>query len=249
MRKTPMPTGEHGKQLQTRLALLGGLGLASCAITRVVRSSLRELEESRARIVAAADRERHRIERDLHDGAQQRLVALRIKLELADELMEIDSAHAHQLMREAESEIEEVLEEVRSLARGIYPSLLAHRGLAEALRSAALRSPVPTNVECDGVTRYTPEVESAVYFSCLEALQNAVKHGRGATAVSMSINTNGGLHFEISDDGQGFDATEVVFGQGLMNIRDRLAAIGGRLDVRSTGGQGTVVSGTVPTGR
>src|SRR4029450_9375170 len=96
MRKTPMPTGEHGKQLHTRLALLGGLGLASCAITRVVRSSLRELEESRPSIVAAADRERHRIERDLHDGAQQRLVAVRIKLELADELMEIDSAHAHQ---------------------------------------------------------------------------------------------------------------------------------------------------------
>jgi signal transduction histidine kinase len=236
--------------LRPRLVFLGSLGIAAYTFKRLttsLRASLRELEQSRARVVAAADRERRRIERDLHDGAQQRLVALRIKLELADELMENDSAHAHQLMREAESEIEEALEEVRSLARGIYPSLLAHLGLAEALRSAALRSPVPTNISSDGVTRYPPEVESAVYFSCLEALQNAAKHARGATAVSVSLSSNGGLHFEVRDDGEGFDQAKAVFGQGLMNIRDRLAAIGGHLAVSSKDGRGTVVSGTVPS--
>jgi signal transduction histidine kinase len=232
---------------------LGSLGLVGVALiarlTASRRSSLRELEESRSRILATADRERHRIERDLHDGAQQRLVAVRIKLELADELMEVDSTHAHELIREAEVDIEEALEEVRSLARGIYPSLLAHRGLVEALRAAALRSPVPASVEGDSVTRYSPEVESAVYFSCLEALQNAAKHARGATAVSVSLSTNGALRFEVGDDGNGFDIDHAVYGQGLMNIRDRLAAIGGSLTVRSIDGQGTVVSGTVPTDR
>jgi signal transduction histidine kinase len=215
-------------------------------LTGSLRSSLRELEGSRTRIVAAADRERRRIERDLHDGAQQRLVALRIKLELADELMDAEPAHAHELMREAESEIEDALEEVRSLARGIYPSLLAGQGLAEALRAATLRAPLPTTLECDGLARYTPEVESAVYFSCLEALQNAVKHARDASALEVSITTNGELRFEVRDDGAGFDAKSSPLGQGLMNIRDRLAAVGGRLMVHSVPGQGTVVRGTVP---
>jgi signal transduction histidine kinase len=215
-------------------------------LTARLRVSLRELEESRARIVAAADRERRRIERDLHDGAQQRMVALRIKLELADELMEADPTHAHKLLREAESGIEEALDEVRSLARGIYPSLLADLGLAEALKAAALRAPLSTTVECDGVSRYPAAVESAVYFSCLEALQNAAKHAHEATEVKISISGNGSLEFEVRDDGDGFDISDRAPGQGLTNMRDRLATVGGSLAVGSTPGGGTVVRGTVP---
>jgi signal transduction histidine kinase len=242
----------HDQALREHLEFVGAAGsvalfaLENERLTGSLRSSLRELEGSRTRIVAAADRERRRIERDLHDGAQQRLVALRIKLKLADELVDAEPAHAHELMREAESEIEEALEEVRSLARGIYPSLLAGQGLAEALRSAALRVPLSTTVECDGLVRYPPEVESAVYFCCLEALQNAVKHARGARSIGVSIKTNGELRFEVRDDGEGFDTKSSSAGQGLMNIRDRLAAVGGRLVVHSVPGEGTVVRGTVP---
>jgi signal transduction histidine kinase len=217
-------------------------------LTARLRSSLRDLQESRTRIVSAADRERRRIERDLHDGAQQRLVALRIKLELADELMDADSAHAHRLLRQIESDLEEALEDVRSLARGIYPSLLADRGPAEALRAAGLRASLPTSVDSDGIGRYPAEVESAVYFTCLEALQNAAKHARGATAVRISLAADDAeLRFEVGDDGAGYDAADAVSGQGLVNMRDRLAAVGGRLVVSSTPGRGTVVSGTVPT--
>jgi signal transduction histidine kinase len=216
-------------------------------LTARLRSSLRELEESRMRIVAAADKERRRIERDLHDGAQQRLVALRIKLELADELMTTDPDHAQTLLRETESELDEALEDVRSLARGIYPSLLADQGLRDALRAVALRAPLPTTVECKGIGRYPPEVESAVYFSCLEALQNAAKHAQGATTVRLSVAANGELRFEVRDDGAGFDTEHAGNGQGLTSMHDRLAAVGGRLTVRSAPGQGTAVSGTVPT--
>jgi signal transduction histidine kinase len=215
-------------------------------LTASLEASLLELERSRTRIAAAADRERHRIERDLHDGAQQRLVALRIKLELADELMEADTSYAHELLREAESEIEVALDEVRSLARGIYPPLLADQGLTLALRSAALRAPLPTTVDCDGVGRYPPETESAIYFSCLEALQNAAKHARGASGVAISLVVGDELRFEVSDDGEGFDAGERARGQGLTNMEDRLAAVRGRLTVRSVPGEGTVVSGAVP---
>jgi signal transduction histidine kinase len=198
------------------------------------------------RLVSAADQERRRIERDLHDGAQQRLVALRIKLELADELMTVDPAHAHELIHELGPDIDQSLEEVRSLARGIYPSLLVDQGLQEALRAVALRMPVPTYIQCEGVGRYQAEIESAVYFSCLEAIQNVVKHARGVTAAQVSVVGNSRLLFEIRDDGEGFDSSTTARGQGLTNIHDRLVAVGGELSVRSTPGQGTVVSGAVP---
>ena len=141
-----------------------------------LRSSLRELSESRARIMSGADRERQRIERDLHDGAQQSLVALRIRLELAGELLRESPAGAEQLLGKLGTEVDDALEQVRSLARGVYPSLLSDRGLGEALRSAALRSPVRITVDADGIGRHSPMIETAVYFCCLEAIQNAMKH-------------------------------------------------------------------------
>jgi signal transduction histidine kinase len=209
-------------------------------------SLLREVRESRARIQSSADDERRRIEHDLHDGAQQRLVALRIKLELAAERMGDRHGSEASLLRELGSDVEDALDEVRSLARGIYPAPLAERGLAEALRSAALHAVLPTTVLAAGIRRYSREVESAAYFSCLEALQNAAKHARSATAVVIELSDNGALHFEVRDDGAGFDARRVAPGVGLTSLRDRLAAVGGEVTVQSRPGHGTRVSASIP---
>ena len=214
-----------------------------------VQSSLREVRDSRSRILASADEERRRIERDLHDGAQQRLVALRIKLELTEELVRSDPDAGLEKLHALGAEVEQTLDEIRSLARGVYPALLADQGLADALRAAARRAPVPSTVEPNGIGRYPQEVESAVYFCCLEALQNASKHARGASAVTISLTEDDSLRFEVRDDGAGFDAETHRPGAGLTNMRDRLAAIGGELTITSTLGQGAVVSGWVPLGR
>ena len=134
----------------------------------------------------------------------------------------------------------------RSLARGVYPSLLSDRGLGEALRSAARRSPVRITVDEDGVGRQTPMVEAAVYFCCLEAIQNAMKHASGVGTIAVSLAVNGDLHFDVSDDGSGFERDQVTSSGGLTNMSDRLAAVGGALMIRTAPGMGTCVSGTVP---
>jgi signal transduction histidine kinase len=209
-----------------------------------VEESLRELRESRARILAAADDERRRIERDLHDGGQQRLVALRVRLELADETMRDSPARARRMLQQLGAEVDAALDELRSLAAGVYPSLLADRGLTDALRSAALRSPVPVAVTITGDDRYGQDVEAAVYFCCLEALQNVAKHAPDAHAVAISLERNGDLRFSVSDDGPGFDST--IAGNGLVNMRDRVAAVGGTLEIKTAPGDGTEIVGHVP---
>jgi len=209
-----------------------------------VDESLRELRESRARILAAADDERRRIERDLHDGGQQRLVALRIRLELADEAMRQSPARARRMLQQLGTEVDAALDELRSLAAGVYPSLLADRGLTDALRSAALRSPVPVSVAVNGEDRYGQDVEAAVYFCCLEALQNIAKHAPNAHAVAISLERNGDLRFSVSDDGPGFDAE--IAGNGLVNMRDRVSAVGGTLEIKTAPGDGTEIVGHVP---
>ena len=196
--------------------------------------------------MSSADKERQRIEQDLHDGAQQSLVALRIRLELAGELLGKDPARAEQLLAELATQVDGALEEVRSLARGVYPSLLSSRGLGEALNAAAMRSPVPTAVDADGIGRYRSEVEAAAYFCCLEAMQNAMKHAQGVRHISVSLGATTDLRFEVRDDGAGFLEDEVRLGAGLTSMRDRLAAVGGRLTIRTAPGEGTCVSGTVP---
>jgi signal transduction histidine kinase len=213
-----------------------------------VRRQAQALQASRARIVAAGDRERRRIERNLHDGAQQHLVALAVKVRLIRQLAERDPERASGMMEELAGDVEETLQELRDLAHGIYPPLLADKGLPEALQSAARRATLPVTIEADGVTRYPPEVEAAVYFCALEALQNAGKHaGSGATATIRVWEEAGGLLFEVADNGAGFDVRQRgTGGAGFTNMSDRLGAIGGTVRVESAPGRGTRIHGTIP---
>ena len=219
------------------------LGLEAAAL-------LDEVRDSRMRIQASADEERRRVERDLHDGAQQRLVALRIKLELAAERIDGSDERSARLIRELGGDVDSALDEIRSLARGIYPSPLADRGLVEALRSAALQTVLPASVHADGTRdRYPRPIESAAYFCCLEAMQNAAKHAEGAKQIVLELSDNGVLLFEVRDDGEGFDLDAIEAGVGLTSMRDRLAAVGGELAIVTAPGKGTRVIGRIPLGQ
>jgi signal transduction histidine kinase len=210
-----------------------------------LQASLRRVSELEIAGAAATAAERRRIERDLHDGAQQRLLALRINLELLREQLERDApAHAAELHELAE-QADEVIHVVRTLAHGMPPALLVEAGLGGALQVAAAEASLPTTVRADGIGRYDPAIEGAVYFSCVEALQNAVKHAHGATQVMIELAAGEDLRFEVRDDGPGF-SIEHGEGAGLRNIRDRLAAVGGRLEVDAQPGRGARVVGTVP---
>jgi signal transduction histidine kinase len=205
---------------------------------------LDEVRASRTRLLAAADSERRRIARDLHDGAQQRLIALRIELELAAEEADPDEAST---LRGFSAEIEQALEEFRSMTQDIYPAVLSDRGLADALRAVALRSPVPTLVDVGTLDEYPPEMAAAVYFCCVEALQNVAKHASGATGAQIVIGEQDSmLRFSVTDDGPGFRKDQARLGAGMINMRDRMAAVGGELKIRSTPGQGTTISGRIP---
>ena len=230
-------------QLYLAVAAITTLFLAAVVSER--RRTLRELADARDRILAAADAERRRIERDLHDGAQQRLVMLRIRLALADELVQRDPDAARRIIGELGDDVDSTIDDVRSLARAVYPTVLVDFGLAEALRSLARNAPVAATVETDGVERCRPAVEAAVYFCCSEAVHNAVKHGHGATSVAISVRRDRHLRFEVRDDGPGFSVVDVRGGHGLGNMHDRIHAVGGTLDVRSRPGHGTTVVGTV----
>jgi signal transduction histidine kinase len=210
------------------------------------RSSLEALAESRATSVAAKDSERRKLERDLHDGAQQRLVALRVHLALAAAQLEDEDSERAEMIRALGDAIDAAIDEVRSFARGVYPSLLAQTGLGEALRTVGRAAALPTIVHADGLSRYPPELETTVYFSCSEALQNALKHARGATGVTISLSAGRELHFEVRDDGAGFDVQATPVGTGLSNLRDRLASVGGTMTIRSTPGRGTSIEGSIP---
>ncbi|MDW5595452.1 histidine kinase [Conexibacter stalactiti] len=205
-----------------------------------------ELRRSRARIAAGAERERRRIERDLHDGAQQRLVALRIELELAEELVERDPHTARERLRELEHEVDEALDELRALAHGVYPPLLADRGLSEALRAETVRAALPVRVRDHGIGRHPTEVESAVYFCVLEAVQNACKHAVGARQVTITLSGehDGGLSVEVLDDGARMP--QIVPGHGIANMRERLVAVDGGIEIAPRPRGGCVVRMRVP---
>jgi signal transduction histidine kinase len=225
--------------------LVSDLATQAGLVLRNVRL-IEELRASRQRLVRAQDEERRRIERNIHDGAQQQLVAMALKLSLAHALVGKDPDRERSMLEQMKQEAQDALEDLRDLARGIYPPLLADRGLPEALKAQARKSAIPIDVETDGVGRYPQEVEAAVYFCALEALQNVAKYA-GATAASVRLSTsNGDLRFEVADNGAGFDPAATGYGTGLQGMNDRLEALGGALDVRSSPGGGTTVSGRVP---
>jgi signal transduction histidine kinase len=210
--------------------------------------AMSDLEDSRRRIAEAADQERLRIERDLHDGAQQRLISLRIRLGLAGDKLQTDPAAGIQELQDLGFEVDRALEELRSLAHGVYPPVLADRGLSDALASLGRQATLPVHVVATGVTRHPIKIESAVYFSCSEALQNAVTHAAGASAVWVRLRqTAQSLHFEVHDDGAGFRPDEHD-GRGLRNMHDRMSAVGGWLTIDSRPGHGTHVLGDVEWG-
>jgi signal transduction histidine kinase len=242
----------------TELARQVGLALHNVELDSALQESLDEvrrqadeLRASRARIVAASDAARRQIERNLHDGAQQHLVALAVNVRLARQLADRDPEASTKILDQLGEGIQEAVQELRALAHGIYPPLLIDRGMAEALRSAAGRAALPTDVEAEGLTRYSPDNEAAVYFCCLEAMQNAGKHaGEGATMSVRVWEEGEELCFEVRDTGAGFDANgSLAKGAGFINMSDRVGAIGGSVEVRSSKGEGTTVAGNIPISR
>jgi len=245
--KQPGETLTHNERaLVEDLASQAGLVLRNVGLTEQLRARLEELRASRERIVTAQDAERRRLERNIHDGAQQQLVALAVKLKLADATLDRDAAKASQMLADLQADTADALENLRDLARGIYPPLLADQGLVAALEAQARKAAVPTTVEGNGLGRFDQDVEAAVYFSCLEALQNTAKYADASRATIALSNGDGSLTFTVSDDGAGFDTSETSYGTGLQGIADRLAALGGTLDVRSEPGAGTTVAGHLP---
>jgi signal transduction histidine kinase len=227
------------------LARQAALAFRTVRLGSALDASLDELRASRARVVAAADAERRRIERDLHDGAQQHLLGLAVNLRVARELAASDPDRAAEILAQLSTAVHAAIDELRDLAHGIYPPLLAERGLAEAVRGAVARAGVSGSVVADdGVGRYPPALESTAYFCCVEAIQNAAKHAPGARVNARLWAEDGQLRFEIRDDGPGFDPTAARASAGLTNMRDRAGALGGTLDV--DGGGGTCVSGALP---
>jgi signal transduction histidine kinase len=186
------------------------------------------------------------LERNLHDGAQQQLAALSVKVRLAQQLTSRDPKGATAMLEDVQTDATDALENLRHLARGIYPPLLADKGLVTALEAQVRRAPIPVQVRDDGIGRYGQDVEAAVYFSCLEALQNVAKYAEATQAEIVLTNGEGVLRFEVRDDGVGFDPARTGYGTGLQGIADRLAALEGSVDIRSAPGQGTTVIGRVP---
>jgi signal transduction histidine kinase len=240
------PLAPAEQRLMDDLAAQASLVLRNVRLTEELRANLEELRASRQRIVAAQDQGRRRLERDIHDGAQQQLVSLAVQVRLADAMVDRDPAGLRDLLRQIQTGLQQALEDLRNLARGIYPPLLADQGLEAALRSQARNVTVPVRLEADGIGRYAQEQEAAVYFCALEALQNVTKYAGASEAVVRLAQADGLLRFEVHDDGVGFDPATTSLGTGLQGMADRLAAVGGSLDVRSAPGTGTTIIGTLP---
>jgi len=235
------PMNPAKQQLVEDLASQAGLVLRNVRL-------IEELRASRQRLVAAQDEERRKLERNLHDGAQQQLVALSVQLKLAEQLAGKDPEKERELLARLASQANAALEDLRSLARGIYPPLLADKGLAAALESQARKAAVPTTVEADGIGRYGQDVESTIYFCTLEALNNVAKYAEASRAVVRLSQRDGHVEFAVEDDGRGFDAAGSNYGTGLQGMADRSDAVGGELRIESRPGAGTSLTGRVPVG-
>ena len=243
------PALRYNPGLVDSVCAAAGLTLDNERLQAELRARLVELQASRARLVTTADEARRRIERDLHDGAQQQLVALRISLGLARQLVTSSPAEAAEVIVQTEGQAAAALEELRELARGIYPPLLADLGLGAALEAQARKAALPVTVEASGAGRFPQEIEAAVYFSVLEALQNIAKYAQ-ASAAQVTLGRDGPhLVFTVTDDGQGFDQATTPMGTGVHGMSDRLSALGGTLEITSAPGHGTRVTGRVPAAR
>jgi signal transduction histidine kinase len=260
------PSGEYGVEVRHQGELLGALSVAMppsdpmnpskaklvqdlAAQAGLVLRNVRLIEQlraSRRRIVTAQDERAKALERNLHDGAQQQLVALTVKLRLLEQLAPRDAAKTAEMASQLQAEATEALENLRDLARGIYPPLLADKGLAEALDAQARKASIPVTVDSDGVGRYPREIESTLYFCCLEALQNVAKYAHATHAEIRLSESADELAFTVIDDGDGFDPSSTRRGSGLQGMADRLDAIGGTLEVGSNPGMGTTVTGRIP---
>jgi signal transduction histidine kinase len=247
------PLAPEEAELLDRLAEQAGLVLANARLTADLEARLAQiarqaadLRASRQRIVAAQDEERRRLERNIHDGAQQHLVALAVKLRLAKGLLLKDTDQGRRMLVELRGETDAALDTLRSLALGIYPPLLEDQGIAAALAAQYTRSSLPVRLETDGIRRYPIELEAAVYFCTLEALQNAAKYAH-ATQITISFRErDGSLEFSVADDGVGFDPSANGRGTGVQGIRDRISVFGGDATIESSPGRGTTVRGRVP---
>jgi signal transduction histidine kinase len=229
----------------TKERLVADLAAQAGLVLRNVRL-IEELRASRQRLVAAQDEERRKLERNLHDGAQQQLVALQVQLRLAEQVLERDPEKGREIVHQVQGNAGTALEDLRELARGIYPPLLADQGLGAALEAQARKAVLEVRVQTEGIGRYPRDVESAVYFCSLEALNNIAKYAHASRASVKVAQSNGHLVFEIVDDAGGSTRAPRRTGTGLQGMADRLDAIGGTLEVRSTPGAGTSVIGRAP---
>jgi signal transduction histidine kinase len=233
------------QKLVANLAGQAGLVLKNVGLNRELLARLDDLRASRQRLVTAQDEERRRIERNLHDGAQQHLVALKIKVGLAESVAEPDSK-TRPILAQLKRDADEAIDNLRELARGIYPPLLASDGLGAALQAPARRFAVPVELKVDQVPRQPREVEGAIYFCCLEALQNIAKYAEARRVTLRVWLSDSTIAFRVEDDGKGFDPAAVVRSSGLQNMHDRLEALGGSITIQSAPGKGTIVEGRLP---
>jgi signal transduction histidine kinase len=239
--KPPLePLTPAEEKLLADLASQAGLVLRNVAL-------LSDLRASRQRLVAAQDEERRRLERNLHDGAQQQLVALAVKQRLVGELIAKDPDKATSMIAELQQDTAEALDTLRDLARGIYPQVLVDQGLPAALEAQIRKTPVPVDLRRDSIGRHDQEIEAAVYFCCLEALQNVSKYANASKALVRLAVDGPWLTFGVEDDGAGFDPAQTKLGTGLQGMSDRLEALGGGLEIQSEPGRGTTIAGRVPT--
>ena len=239
----PLTTTED--QLLQHLASQAGLVLRNVQLTAELQATIDELTASRRRLVETQDAERRKIERNLHDGAQQQLIAATIQLSLLEHSAD-DPGYFRQLAAQLKDALRAALEDLRDLARGIYPPLLADQGLAAALHAQARKTPLPVTIETSSLGRYPPDTETTIYFCTLEALQNITKYANATHATIHLACTSGSLQFTITDNGTGFDTTTPQHGTGLQGMTDRLTALGGTLAIHSQPGHGTTLTGQLP---
>jgi signal transduction histidine kinase len=249
---TPSVALVHDPQLDDDPELLQAAGAVAllaaenAELDAAWHEALQELRQSRARIVRAGDEQRRRLERNLHDGVQQRLAVIRIELGTVSEALAEDSPLRGRLDRVGQG-VEDALDEVREVSHGLYPPVLSDWGIVAALERTRAPGDVALELRATGIGRYPAGVESAVYYCCLEAIQNATKHGGAGVRISITLREDAdGLSFEVRDNGPGFDPSTASGGTGLQNMRDRLGALDGQLSITTAGSHGTIVSGTVP---